>query len=625
MTSLRKSLLAFALLPLILTGCASLAADVTPPPGFQPTQAAEPVQVSAVLPMVPPNLENGAAIYAENCTPCHGETGRSDGPMSGELPQPAPELGNPEVAGAVRPVDWYLMISNGNLEMLMPGFAGSLNERERWDVTAYALMLSVSEETLQAGAEVYAAECQACHGELGRGDGPQAASLSADVPNWRQNPALLAEVSNLELKASISQGVPPAMPGFEGVLDAGELEAVTAYVRSLGFTGLSGSLAAGQPQISQTPQPEGTPAAMEGFMSIGGQVYNLSGGEVPTDLEVELTGYEGMTEVFSLTVPAEPDGAFRFEEVEVSPSRVYLASIVRNGVTYNSQVVHPESLVPGGSIDDLVIEFFDTTSDTSALKADRMHIFFEPTESGTVQVVELFILNNTSLHVIVPAGEDQPVFTVELPEGATNLRFEDGELGDKYIATENGFGDMHTILPGAGAQLLFGYEVPFDGSETISIPIPLPVDAAVIMTPLQGLELQSDQIVAAGQQAVENMQIKMYTAAHLQPGQRLEITMTDGSSPMAALGSLNQGIWIGALGFAVFLIAGGILLVRQRHGEAEEDEAEEEAPAEDTVESLLDQIIALDDLFRAGELPEEAYRQRRGELKQRLRELHGEE
>jgi hypothetical protein len=40
-------------------------------------------------------------------------------------------------------------------------------------------------------------------------------------------------------------------------------------------------------------------------------------------------------------------------------------------------------------------------------------------------------------------------------------------------------------------------------------------------------------------------------------------------------------------------------------------------------ETLMDAILALDDLYRAGELGEEAYRQRRAELKARLRELLG--
>jgi hypothetical protein len=41
----------------------------------------------------------------------------------------------------------------------------------------------------------------------------------------------------------------------------------------------------------------------------------------------------------------------------------------------------------------------------------------------------------------------------------------------------------------------------------------------------------------------------------------------------------------------------------------------------ESAESLMDAIIALDDLYRSGQLPEEAYQQRRAELKAKLKEL----
>ena len=45
--------------------------------------------------------------------------------------------------------------------------------------------------------------------------------------------------------------------------------------------------------------------------------------------------------------------------------------------------------------------------------------------------------------------------------------------------------------------------------------------------------------------------------------------------------------------------------------------------AGETAESILDAIVALDDLYQAGELPEEAYKERRAELKDRLKQFRG--
>jgi hypothetical protein len=82
-------------------------------------------------------------------------------------------------------------------------------------------------------------------------------------------------------------------------------------------------------------------------------------------------------------------------------------------------------------------------------------------------------------------------------------------------------------------------------------------------------------------------------------------------------------IGLGALG-GVLVLSGLWLFLRNRSQavETEEDEADdaEEYEAEDA-DTLMDKIIALDDLFREGKLPEDAYQQRRDELKARLAQV----
>jgi hypothetical protein len=74
----------------------------------------------------------------------------------------------------------------------------------------------------------------------------------------------------------------------------------------------------------------------------------------------------------------------------------------------------------------------------------------------------------------------------------------------------------------------------------------------------------------------------------------------------------------------IVLIGAGIWLYRRNRGEqaeVEEEEAIEAEPEGESSEALMDAIIALDDLYRAGELPEDAYHTRRQELKTRLEKL----
>ena len=71
----------FALIAVLLTACNfTLAEDVTPPPDYKP-----PTPVPTMGPLYPaaaPDPANGAALYAENCAPCHGATGMGDGPQA---------------------------------------------------------------------------------------------------------------------------------------------------------------------------------------------------------------------------------------------------------------------------------------------------------------------------------------------------------------------------------------------------------------------------------------------------------------------------------------------------------------------------------------------------------------
>ena len=88
-----------------------------------------------------------------------------------------------------------------------------------------------------------------------------------------------------------------------------------------------------------------------------------------------------------------------------------------------------------------------------------------------------------------------------------------------------------------------------------------------------------------------------------------------------------EGEWILGIGaFGVVLIVAGIWLYRQRRRNADDEEIEDEPvlkedDVENTSEALLDAIVALDDLYQAGDLAEGAYQQRRAQLKARLKAI----
>jgi mono/diheme cytochrome c family protein len=573
-------------------------------------------------------------IYAERCAPCHGDLGLGDGPQSSDLPVPVPALGDEALAAAARPVDWYNMVTNGNMERFMPPFK-SLDDRQRWDVVAYALSLSLPQEEIAAGEEVYAANCLSCHGAQGEG--------GQSAPNWLNESGRLAQLSLNEIATVTGNGV-GEMPGFTSSLSEAEIRSVAVYVRSLSF-------AQGSELVQTTPVPtvesdEGAsdltsvPAeTAENFpppdqpdnqatataeasqrpttITVVGELVAADGVNIPEDLTVTLAGFDGMDQAFEAQTTVNTDGSFIFKDVEFVAGRAYLAAIDFNGLTYTSDVYHSPEQPPEDGI-DLPITFYDTTSDLAALRADRLHVFFDFSRSGVVQVVELFILNNTGDKAIVPASAGEGVVQYELPAGAANLQFEDGVLGERYLPTEKGFADTASIPPGQGMQLLFAYDLPYERKAQIAIPIPYPVDAAVVMLPAGSIKLSSDQLQSTGVRDVQGVSLEMFTASNLAGGSTLDITLSGRVSTAAGVATGNStGLVIGGSVLGLVLVAGGFWLWRQRKP-LEVEEAFEEPPAEETAEEIMDAIIALDDQYQSGNLPEEAYQARRAELKARL-------
>jgi mono/diheme cytochrome c family protein len=650
-----RSRLQFVIFPLVLlflSACSfSLAEDITPPPGsdlpaVMPTQA----EISSPLyPMIAPNPAAGEPIYAEKCAPCHGSTGQGDGPQANQLPNSPSPLGDPLVARQARPADWYALVTQGDLERFMPPF-NSLTDRQRWDVVAYALTLSTSAENLARGRELYPANCAECHGAAGQGDGPRSASLQTPATDFTDQ-QVMAGKSTEDLFQAISDGLPPAMPSYSEQLSEDDRWALADQLRMLSFTPTTENAAVSSPAssgaaVTQAPgtpdstgipgsavpetggatPPSETPSTNPGLIT--GQVLNASGSDLPADLTIALHGFDEMQQTYSATTTALVDGTFRFENVDMPPGRAFIASAEYKDIAYSSDV----AVVDPGTTDlQLPFAIYETTTDPAVLSVDRLHFLFEYTEPETLRVVELYIISNLGDRTLVPENEGDPTVTFRLPEGATNLQFQDGALGERYVETENGFGDTAVIRPGFGNhQVVISFDLPYKNRATLVQPIDLATNATVVLIPEDGLKVKSDQLEDAGVRDVQGTAYHMYNANRLEPGTALSISISGRPGSTGLIVGSNSNLIIGAVAFGLVLIGAGVwLFTRSRSGKEEQIV---EVPAGETIptgtedqdaDTLLDAILALDDQFQAGELPEEAYRQRRAELKALLKEKLG--
>jgi hypothetical protein len=281
----------------------------------------------------------------------------------------------------------------------------------------------------------------------------------------------------------------------------------------------------------------------------------------------------------------------------------------------------------------LPLTFFDTSEDTSGVLVDRLHTIFSVSVEGVLEVTELWIVSNFSDHTIA-TSDGAGVLEIALPQGATNLRFDSGALGDRFFATEIGFIDTLPMRPGIGThEVVFSFELPYEKKLDFKQPMLYPVDAIVLLTPATGPELEGDGIFDMGAREMSGSLLQNYNAESIAAGGVFKVTLT-GSGVDAGVSDDTTPVSI-VIGVGALILAAGAIGIwwfRRPETPAESIEPDEQKHEEITTERVDDQdvllrsIADLDDAFEAGEIEQSLYQERRTELKTKLLNImHGKE
>jgi mono/diheme cytochrome c family protein len=86
------------------------------------------------------SIRRGRALFTAHCAPCHGPSGRGDGPAGAGLLQRPADLTASHTADNT-PGDLYWRITHG-LGLAMPAFGDRLSIRERWDLVNFVRTLA---------------------------------------------------------------------------------------------------------------------------------------------------------------------------------------------------------------------------------------------------------------------------------------------------------------------------------------------------------------------------------------------------------------------------------------------------------------------------------------------------
>jgi len=617
------------LIATLLSACnLTLAEDVTPPPGYIPPT---PVPTLVLHPPETPNATNGKAIYFEKCAACHGDTGLGDGAQGIQLGVTVPAFALPEVARPSSPAEWYTIVTRGRIERFMPPFA-SLNDQERWDVVAYITTLHTSEEQIQKGKEIFEATCPDCSTDYFK-DQTKMAGLSA------VELARIVRLGNNEIKA------------FGENLSDEDMWTVADYLRSLTYD-TTPLIASASGLSAQTPVPaeaessstEVTPVGteqaqapevaapvLEGFGTITGSIENQTGTEIPSDLIVTLRGYEhdftntsaGTQEVLTLQAKVASDGTFVFDNVEMPENRIFLAEVTINGTEINSDFGVVQAGQSSLELPPLVL--YETTNDTSVLAVDELDIFLSTDVEDAYEILALYNFRNASEKIVsVSMGTQQEIPFLKFPLGAQGLGYEALQDSARFTSTADGF----AMPPNEQPYGIIAYSsVPREKEITITQPIELAVTHVRIFIP-DGMKAEGDLLTADNPQDIQGTTYQSYIAVGLNAGDVLTFDISGtpkGASTSTGTSLSNNKLLIGAAGLGVALIlAGAWMSLRERNRVDEELEDEDEEDDEDKFESsedVMDAIIALDDLYRAKKITDEAYQKRRAELKEILKEM----
>ncbi|MEK7323640.1 MAG: cytochrome c, partial [Chloroflexota bacterium] len=397
----------------------------------------------------------------------------------------------PDLARTTSPERWFTIITDGNLERVMPPWNGSLTESQRWSLVAYLYSLS-AESNIESGQAVYEANCANCHGSSGQGDGPDAnGSLSSFGDQ-----AFMAAKSNDDFFAALTDGI-SGEHKFTETLGEDERWAAVDYVRAFSYdsTGLAaapGEAASGTVSGTIT---NGTPDA-----------------DIPGDQPVVLHLFDNFQETGTITTTVTSGGAFEFTDVELVTDRAMIVSARYGEVLYTSDV----ALVVAGQTEyQLPIQIFEATADPNVIVVERMHVILD-FQAGEAQIGELFIIGNTGDKTFVSASPDGPTFSAALPAGFTNLTFQDDVIGGRYQQTTAGFADTLPIRPGAGAQqILLSFNLPYADALDFSQKLSYSTSAVSVLLPDNGVTLSGEGLLDEGLRDVQGANYRTFGASDL--------------------------------------------------------------------------------------------------------------
>jgi mono/diheme cytochrome c family protein len=600
-------------LTLLVAACEGLAGEP------QIIATIPPSTPSRGYPPSPPDIANGAQIFAARCASCHGIAGAGDGPVAtgGQLVVDGVTM-NPgnftvaEAAQANTPLDWYNTITNGRIERLMPPWREALTEQERWDVAMYTYTLHYSPDALAQAQRIVS----------------QSSNIQSVLTAAANDPSYLANLNDPGLLTFVNQ----SLRELDRYTPEQQL-AVVQYGRTLSFQNAQQvAMIAPTPAIQATQAPAAAGTAVAVLPSVlgvvEGQITNGTAfSQVPSPLTVTLHivsrvgDANGQAQFNEETREvAAVNGVYRFENVMIDAQVAYFVSVSYRDRRFASP---PAAGDPAAARLNLPVTIYELTDDVSVINITSTVLRIAPsqTELSGLDVVQVIQFENTSDRVftsVQPAGNGFVSLVIPLPPGSRVLGFGGDESRYVVIDAQSTVVDTLPVLPNENHLVTVAYFVPYDNGAIIDQEFNYAFTGlARVLIGIPNMQLTSENLTRLEElQRVGQRDFDGYSGTlALAPNDSLKFELRgalDGSG--AGLIPTNQVLPILAIGLGVAVTIMGATLFWVRRKPTAPNNTR-------LIDALVSQIAELDEAHNGGRINHDVYQRQRAQLKVRLSDL----
>jgi mono/diheme cytochrome c family protein len=600
----------------VLSACSGLAGEVAIVATLTPVPSTAIATVSNDSPYTdaPANLINGAQIYAENCTACHGTSGAGDGTLvqSGQVGA-MPSFLDVEHLRSKRPDQYYDIITNGNLEKLMPPWADALSTQERWDVALYVYTLHYSPASLSLGEQLYATHCAECHGTTGVGDGEKQRLIGGEAYDltYHKDMNYIGDADVVEL---IRYGKGEAMLALDGKISQDEMWAIAAYIRSFSTSRQQPA----QPLTTEEANAETATTApvIEGNVTITGNLTNgTNDASIPPNMTVYLRYGSSADDIQDLSAIVQTDGSFRFENIPLVAEYGYVVNTVYQNTTFVSNVKEARELQQDNNLSLVIYELTDDPFVISVKDVYTQIEKFPEIENNTLGqgllVTQRLTYFNSSDRVFQLTQNNRTFsLLIQVPAGAVIL---DARQNPRFLVAQDSYAiiDQFPMYPNDNTVDI-NYFLPYEDGAIFDQPFNYPINGTVQVV----LGNKSLRLVDAGWTLDDTAPfINQYTRTYTESDKgslkfelRGKVDALTSDNP----GVITANILIPVVAAIVIVVCVGILLLSQWQRRRNPDVE---------VQLLLRQLAELDTLHDKGQINHDAYQRQRQSLKTRLTTL----